>query len=84
MDDAKLTIFLLGFALLYGVETVYSNRPWQEALSKRLKTHAFMALFNTVILKLVILAPFLFWAEYVLEQGWGWRRCLVTAGWVES
>ncbi|WP_298449207.1 sterol desaturase family protein [uncultured Marinobacter sp.] len=80
MDDAKLIIFLLGFALLYGVETLFSARPWKEARGKRLRTHLSMAIFNTVLLKLIILAPFLYWTEWVVEQGWGLAPMLGYSG----
>ncbi len=80
LDELKLTIFLGGFALLYLVESLAAQRPWQEPRSDRLRTHAGMAVFNTVILKLVLLAPFLYWADFVFSQGWGLAPLLGYSG----
>jgi sterol desaturase/sphingolipid hydroxylase (fatty acid hydroxylase superfamily) len=80
MDSAKLWIFIAGFALFFIVESLAGARPWAAPRLKRLRVHATMAVFNTVLLRIVILAPFLFWADYVSNQDWGLGPWLGYAG----
>jgi hypothetical protein len=68
MEAAKLPFFLGGFALFFLVETLAAERPWQAPRGKRLGAHALMAIFNQVALKVVLLAPFLAWSDYVFQQ----------------
>lgn len=80
MESAKLWIFLGGFALFFLAETLAGARPWDAPRRKRLGVHAAMAGFNTVVLRLMLLAPFLFWTDHVAEQGWGLAPWLGYAG----
>ncbi|MDZ7828873.1 MAG: sterol desaturase family protein [Halofilum sp. (in: g-proteobacteria)] len=80
MEDLKLPIFLAGFALFFLVESLSAERPWQAPRGERLRVHAAMAVFNTVVLRLVLLAPFLYWADYVAGQGWGLAPLLGYSG----
>jgi sterol desaturase/sphingolipid hydroxylase (fatty acid hydroxylase superfamily) len=80
MEVAKLPIFVAGFAVFFVIETLAAERPWQAPRGQRLRAHALMALFNQVVLKLVLLAPFLVWSEYVFQQGWGLAPMLGYSG----
>lgn len=80
MDDIKLPFFLGGFALFFLIEGLMAKRPWQEPRGKRLRTHAAMAVFNTVFLKVLVLAPFLWWTDYIAEQEWGLANSLGYSG----
>lgn len=80
MDDVKLPIFLAGFALFFLLEGVVSARPWQDARGERLRMHAIVAVLNTVLLRVVLLAPFLFWSDYVFGQGWGLASVIGYSG----
>jgi len=80
MEEAKLPIFLAGFALFFLVETLAAERPWEAPRGQRLRAHALMAVFNTVVLRLILLAPFLYWTEYVVAQGWGLAPILGYSG----
>jgi sterol desaturase/sphingolipid hydroxylase (fatty acid hydroxylase superfamily) len=80
MEEAKLPVFLAGFAVFFLVETLAAKRPWQEPRGERLRMHAGVAVFNTVVLKLVVLAPFLAWSDFVFRQGWGLAPILGYSG----
>jgi len=80
MEELKLPFFLSGFALFFLVETLAAERPWQAPRGQRLRTHAAMAIFNTVVLKVVLLAPFLVWAEYLAQKEWGLAPMLGYGG----
>lgn len=80
MDDLKLPLFIGGFALFFLIETLAAKRPWQEPRGQRLRMHAGVAVFNTVVLKLIILAPFLYWTEYIASLGWGLAPMLGYSG----
>lgn len=79
-DSARLLFFVGGFALLFLIETLYSSRRWQQSRARRVGTHAGMAVFNTVFLRLLVVAPFLLWANWVAEQGWGLAPLLGYTG----
>lgn len=80
MEDAKLWIFLAGFALFFVVESWFGARPWEAPRSKRLGVHAAIAIFNTAVLRLILLAPFLYWSDYLTELEWGLSSWLGYAG----
>lgn len=80
MEGVKLPFFLAGFAVFFLVETLAAKRPWQAPRGERLRVHATMAVFNTVVLKLIVLAPFLAWTDYVFRQGWGLAPMLGYSG----
>lgn len=79
-DSLRLTLFLGGFALLFLVESLFSARKWQENRAKRAGVHAGMAVFNTVFMRLLVLAPFLLWADWVSENDWGLAPLLGYTG----
>ncbi len=70
-DSLRLLFFLGGFGLFFLAESLFSARKWKAPRSKRAGVHASMAVFNTVFLRLLVIAPFLLWADYVMDQGWG-------------
>lgn len=79
-DTARLLFFVGGFALLFLIETLFSARRWQGSRVRRVGTHAGMAIINTVFMRLVVVAPFLLWADWVAAQGLGLAPLLGFTG----
>jgi sterol desaturase/sphingolipid hydroxylase (fatty acid hydroxylase superfamily) len=83
LDTGKLYIFISGFILFLIIETLLSARKLQKPRYQRLLFHLGLAAFNTITIRLFIYVPFLLWAVYVDEQGWGISRWLGLYGWTE-
>jgi len=83
LDSGRLVIFLGGLLFFLLIETMAPARRWQRSRIKRLLFHGSVAAFNTVLVRILIYVPFLFWIVYVEEQGWGISRWLGLNGWLE-
>ncbi|MBR9812910.1 sterol desaturase family protein [bacterium] len=83
LDTGKLVVFIGGFALLFGLETLFSKRGYLRPRWKRLGFHAGIALFNMVTIRVLAYVPLLMWIVYVEQQGWGLRRVFGLVGWAE-
>ena len=83
LDTGKLVIFVMGFMLFLGIETLVPRRPWRDSRLRRLLFHSGIALLNTVTIRFLAYVPFLLWIVFVEEQGWGISRWLGLTGWVE-
>jgi len=79
-DNLRLIFFLGGFAALFLIETLFSARSWHIRRGKRARVHASMAVFNTVFMRLLVVAPFLYWADLVASEGWGLSPLLGYVG----
>jgi len=80
LDSGRLVIFLGGLLFFLFIETMVPARRWQRSRIKRLLFHGSVAAFNTVLVRILIYVPFLFWTVYVVAQGWGTSRRLVLDG----
>jgi sterol desaturase/sphingolipid hydroxylase (fatty acid hydroxylase superfamily) len=83
LDTGRLVVFVAGFLLFFGIETLFPARPWRGARYRRLGFHTGIAVLNTVLIRVVAYVPFLLWTVYVEEQGWGISRWLGLVGWTE-
>ncbi|HSG91067.1 MAG TPA: sterol desaturase family protein [Pseudomonadales bacterium] len=83
LDTGKLIVFLGGLTLFLLVETLVPARPWRDGRARRLLFHGGVAALNTVLIRLFVYVPFLFWVVHVEEQGWGISRWLGLVGWTE-
>ncbi|MGR8919279.1 MAG: sterol desaturase family protein [Gammaproteobacteria bacterium] len=83
LDTGKLVVFVGGLLLFLAIETFLPARPWRDARWRRLGFHAGVAVLNTFIIRIVAYVPFLLWAVYVEEEGWGISRWLGLVGWTE-
>jgi sterol desaturase/sphingolipid hydroxylase (fatty acid hydroxylase superfamily) len=83
LDTGRLIVFVAGFLLFLGIETVAPARPWHSARGHRLAFHVGVAALNTVLIRVLAYVPFLLWLVYVEEQGWGLSRWLGLVGWTE-
>ncbi len=83
LDTGKLVVFVAGLLVFLAIETVAPARPWRGARWRRLGFHAAVAALNTAIIRVVAYVPFLLWAVYVDEEGWGLSRWLGLVGWTE-
>ncbi len=83
LDTGKLIVYVAGLLLFFAIETVAPARSWRGARWRRLGFHAGVATLNTVIVRVLAYVPFLLWAVYVDEEGWGLSRWLGLVGWTE-
>lgn len=70
-DTARLALFLGGFALFLGVESIFLRRPRQRSLWSRLAFHGGIAIANTLLLRFLVAAPFLAFSAWVSANEWG-------------
>jgi len=82
-DTAKLLAFLAGLGLFAGLETWRPVRARQLPRWRRFGFNAGVALLNTVVLRLLVAAPLLFWLLHAQERGFGLAPWLGLQGWVE-
>lgn len=83
LDTARLSVFLGGLLLFLLVERLIPARTWTGPRWRRLTFHVGVATLNTVIIRGLAYVPFLLWAVYVEEEGWGISRWLGLVGWTE-
>jgi sterol desaturase/sphingolipid hydroxylase (fatty acid hydroxylase superfamily) len=83
LDTGRLGVFIGGLGLFFFLESFVPARRSNDGRVRRLIFHAAIAVLNTAIVRVVVYAPFLFWAAYVAEQGWGLGRWLGFQGWPE-
>ena len=83
LDTGKLYLFIVGFVLFLVLETLLATRKLKKPKHQRLMFHLGVAVFNTITIRLFLYVPFLLWAVYVDEQGWGISRWLGLYGWTE-
>ena len=82
-DTLRLLMFIAGFGGFFLLETLFSARPWHNKRTTRVGVHAGMAVFNTVFMRLLVVAPFLLWVDFVAEQEWGLAPLLGYVGLAE-
>lgn len=83
LDTGKLVVFVVGLVLFVTVETWLPARPAQVPRWRRFGFHGAVAALNTVIIRVLAYVPFLLWAVWVEEEGWGLSRWLGLVGWPE-
>lgn len=76
LDTGKLIVFIGGLSIFLLLESLLPARQWQGRRLSRLAFHGAVAVLNTVLIRLLIYVPFLFWVVYVEQQGWGLSRWL--------
>jgi sterol desaturase/sphingolipid hydroxylase (fatty acid hydroxylase superfamily) len=79
-ETARLLLFVGALAFFYLVESLIHVRPWHNPRSRRLLFHAFLAALNTVLMKLAVAGPLLYWTLVVERQGWGLVRWFGLTG----
>ena len=82
-ETGRLLLFFAGLAFFYLAESVVHTRPWHGSRTRRLLFHAFLATLNTVLMKLAVAGPLLYWTLVVQRQGWGLARWLGLTGLTE-
>ncbi|RMD87628.1 MAG: sterol desaturase family protein [Candidatus Dadabacteria bacterium] len=80
VNRAKLLVFLVGFALLFAVETVFTSRQLHSKRGKRFLFHSFLAVVNTAMLRTVALTPLYLLILYCEERGIGISRIFGLTG----
>lgn len=83
LDTGKLVVFIAGFLIFFGIESLIAARPLQRSRWQRLGFHAGVAALNLVIIRVLVYVPLLMWIVHVSEQGWGLRRYFELVGWAE-
>ena len=83
LDTGRLWVFIAGFAVIFGVETLFPARSAAQPRWQRLAFHGLVAALNTVAVRVLVFVPFLLWTVYVETQGWGIARWLGLTGWIE-
>jgi sterol desaturase/sphingolipid hydroxylase (fatty acid hydroxylase superfamily) len=73
-------VFAAGFCLFFLIESLKPARVWQRSRLQRLALHGGVSVFNTLTVRLLAFVPFLLWAVYIEEQGWGISRWLGLTG----
>ncbi len=83
LDSGKLLVFVAGLGLFLALESLRPARQPATSRWRRLAFHGALAAANTVIVRILVFVPFLLWAVYVEEQGWGLSRWIGLTGWLE-
>ena len=83
LDKGKLLIFLGGLLFFIILEAIFPKRTLSMSWTSRIYFHLSVAFLNTIIVRVLIYVPFLYWIVYVESQGWGISRLIGLSGWVE-
>jgi sterol desaturase/sphingolipid hydroxylase (fatty acid hydroxylase superfamily) len=83
LDTVKLLVFVGGFVVFFGLESLFPARRWSGSRLHRLGFHVGLAVLNTFTIRILAFVPFLLWSVKVEEEGWGLSRWLGLHGWVE-
>lgn len=83
LDSGKLYVFIGGLLIFGLLELWFPLRQKRTQKLHRFVFHALVAALNTVLTRILVFVPFLMWAVYVDEQGWGIARWLGLRAWIE-
>ncbi|MBI4398291.1 MAG: sterol desaturase family protein [Candidatus Omnitrophica bacterium] len=83
LNIGRLILFVFVLTFMGVAETLWPVRVWEEKRSKRWMFHIFISVFNTVLTRLFIFGPLLFWIDFVGAKGWGISRWLGLHGFWE-
>lgn len=83
LDTVKLLVFVGGFVVFLGLESLFPARRWTSSRLRRLGFHAGLAVLNTFTIRILAFVPFLLWSVKVEEEGWGLSRWMGLHGWTE-
>ena len=78
--DLRLMFFIVGFLIMFGVEALFSQRAWETPRLKRLRGHLTLAAFNTLVVRLLIVAPFAAFAAWTRSHNLGLAPWLGLTG----
>lgn len=76
----RLSFFIGLLALMFLLETVKPARSWHHPRKKRLLFSAGLAVVNNIVMRLTVVAPFVFLTEYVADHQWGLSPFLGLSG----
>lgn len=76
----RILFFLALLLLMFMIEGKWPARSWLDRRFDRLLFSAKLAVINNLIMKLLVLAPFLWWSNFVSERGWGLSGLLGLEG----
>lgn len=79
----RAVLFFSMLFVMYLIESRYPARSWTDSRFARIKFSVLLAIANNVVMRLLVIAPFLFWTNYVNEQGWGLVSLLGLSGFNE-
>jgi sterol desaturase/sphingolipid hydroxylase (fatty acid hydroxylase superfamily) len=79
-DTFRLFVFFLILGLMFTIETFKPARAWTTPRKNRLFFHAGLSMINTVILRILALAPLVMLLEWTRVQEWGIRHLLGPEG----
>lgn len=80
IEAIRLLLFVGGLLLFFGLETWLVARPWRVSRVQRLTVHVALAVLNSVVVRVVVLLPFLWWVDTVVAHGWGLVSWLGLSG----
>ena len=79
-DLFRTIVFLSVLALMYLLESLWSERPWETPRWKRLAVHSSLTVINTALLRLFAIGPLLLLIQWVSQAGWGLTHALGLFG----
>jgi sterol desaturase/sphingolipid hydroxylase (fatty acid hydroxylase superfamily) len=86
LDDImtlRPVIFAGGLALFMGLETWRPARPWTQSRLKRSGFHFAILLFNSVLVRFLVIGPLMLWLTHVEEKHWGFLHQVDWPVWCE-
>ena len=82
-DALRFAIFAGGFVCFFVLESLFAKRDRALPRWRRAGFHIAIAVFNTVLVRTLTMAPFLAFAAFVESKGLGLARQLPLHGWQE-
>lgn len=81
-DPTQIRLFVffgvLGTMLL--CESVWPKRQWETIRAKRIGIHLGISFFNTLLTRILVVAPLVAWLGFVEDKGWGLARAIGLQG----
>ncbi len=73
MYISKLLIFFTVLAVMYTIEKKKPKRSWEVPHGERFAFHFTLSIFNTIMTRILVVGPLLWWIHVVNENQWGFR-----------
>jgi sterol desaturase/sphingolipid hydroxylase (fatty acid hydroxylase superfamily) len=79
----RLAAFLGVLGVMLVCESLWPKRRWETPRAKRVGVHLSISLFNTLLTRVLVVAPLLAWLHFVTDKGWGLAHLIGLQGTAE-
>lgn len=71
LNQIRFFVFFTVLGMMLLCESFWPKRLWETSRVKRLGFHFGISIFNTVLTRVLVVIPLLFWLHFIEEKGWG-------------